>query len=590
MATFLHPASLNPFQQYRQACAILRNTTRASNPAWYQDARELNFQLHVRPDGPGIATAYYDRKQDQWSAGPALNEAILDDPEKTASVVGEVLKKARSSGATSIGVILHIADEFATAELKPELDNPAALPDLRDAAVNDPGSVLDDSTIAATEASWRVLPYPAAGSEAIGTTITISRAHDAFLQALRGASGKSGFPVITRAFSAPLVAMSGLCQSVSATPGKPFVAILQYPWFTVLSFFNEHADLQLIRTLQHRGVRRASNLRSALSTTCASLEYLEPDFFLLPLGEEIDSSLEATLKVAFAGSRVETVGLPDPAGISQRMPEAVICSKPTTESDSEGASETLRVLRDENWATQDFLPVARETAELYPDRGEMKMLRMLRLGRVAIFAIVVLFLAYFSLGVVDLMRKPEWAFNPSQADTTQNRLAMLTQERQKAEHWNNLMADRSKTWVAMEALSRLFPENGGVLVKNYNHSAKPETAAGMAKVGFVKEWKITGFARDDAYEYLNSLNTREGIAGHFGEIARITSNEAFDPEIGNRNITVNVRMQENNSFKPVPLEETSIADESSYPFTFDLTITQRFEATDPLAIAVPKAP
>ncbi len=32
------------------------------------------------------------------------------------------------------------------------------------------------------------------------------------------------------------------------------------------------------------------------------------------------------------------------------------------------------------------------------------------------------------------------------------------------------------------------------------------------------------------------------------------------------------------------------SDESTYPFTFDLTITQRFEATDPLALAVPKAP
>jgi hypothetical protein len=53
---------------------------------------------------------------------------------------------------------------------------------------------------------------------------------------------------------------------------------------------------------------------------------------------------------------------------------------------------------------------------------------------------------------------------------------------------------------------------------------------------------------------------------------------------------VNVRTQENNSFKPTPPEEYSVSDESTYPFTFDLTITQRFEATDPMAITVPKAP
>jgi len=33
-----------------------------------------------------------------------------------------------------------------------------------------------------------------------------------------------------------------------------------------------------------------------------------------------------------------------------------------------------------------------------------------------------------------------------------------------------------------------------------------------------------------------------------------------------------------------------MSDESSYPFTFDLTSTQRFEATDPMALNVPKAP
>jgi hypothetical protein len=129
-----------------------------------------------------------------------------------------------------------------------------------------------------------------------------------------------------------------------------------------------------------------------------------------------------------------------------------------------------------------------------------------------------------------------------------------------------------------------------MLVKTYSHSSKPESAPGKAKVGFVKEWKITGFARDEALDHLNTLNTREGITEHFAEVARITGNESYDPNAGNRSIAVNVRTQENNSFKPTPPEESSVEDESTYPFTFDLTITQRFEATDPMAITVPKAP
>jgi hypothetical protein len=109
-------------------------------------------------------------------------------------------------------------------------------------------------------------------------------------------------------------------------------------------------------------------------------------------------------------------------------------------------------------------------------------------------------------------------------------------------------------------------------------------------VGFIKEWKITGFARDEALETLNTLNTREGIAACFSEIALITGSSAFTQNTGNRNLTVNVRTQENNTFKPTPLEDSSATDESSYPFSFDLTITQRFESTDPMALSVPKVP
>ena len=210
--------------------------------------------------------------------------------------------------------------------------------------------------------------------------------------------------------------------------------------------------------------------------------------------------------------------------------------------------------------------------------------------RVALVALTILCLAYFAFGIIDLVRRPEWSFEPSQAQVIKSRLAALTTERQKIDHWNNLLEDRSKVWTAMEALTRMFPENGGMLVKNYSHSAKPDNAAGQAKVGFVKEWKITGYARDEALEYLNTLNTRDGINAHFSEVARVTGNPAFNPDIGNRSISVNVRTQENNSFKPVPPEEASVADESTYPFTFDLTITQRFEATDPMAITVSKAP
>ena len=589
MANFQHPASLNPLQQFAQACSILRNTTRASNPAWYQDALDLNLQLHIRADGAGISAYYHDRKKSQWSAGPLLSAEILHDHAKLDALIVDILKHAKSCAASSLGVVLHVADEFATTELKPELNNPAALADLREAAIADPGSILEDSSILADQASWRVIPYPAAGSEVIGTTITISKQHDEFLTALREAGEHANFPIITHALSAPLVAVMGLSQLVKPTPGNSFVAILQYPWFTLLAFFNEHADLRLIRTLQHRGQLRPMNFRNALATTNASLEFVDPDLFLVTLGEGVDATLEAALRVSFSTSRVETVVQAETAGVPSWAPEPVIASLVTTLPEA-AASHTFTVLREEKWALQNFLPTPREIVEIYPSRSDMRLLKIIRLARVAVVGIAVLCLAYFCFGIFGLITKPEWALDPSEAAAAKTRLGKLTLERQKADHWNNLLDDRSKAWTAMESLSRMFPQGSGMMVKAYVHLAKPNSTPGQAKVGFVKEWRISGYARDEALEYLTTLNTREGISAHFSEVSKLTGSTAYNPSIGNRNLVVNVRTQENPGFKPIPPEDMLDADESTYPFTFELTITQRFEATDPMAIIASKAP
>ncbi len=590
MATLQHPASLNPLKRFLQACFILRRTTRASNPGWYKEALDLNFQLHIRKDGVSISAFYFDRLKDEWSAGPILQEDVFQDPAKTAALAKESLALARAAGTNALGVILHIADEFATTELKPELNSPAALPDLRDAAVSNPAAILDDNSIQADLSSWRVLPYPASGSDVIGTTVTVSRQYGPFIAALRAASDAENTPIISCAVSAPLVTIMGLSQTLKPTPGKPFVAILQYPWLTVLAFFNEHADLRLIRTLQHRGLRRATNFRNALITTNASLEFIDPDLFLLPLGQSVDQALDSDLKTTFTNSRVETITPREIAGIPAWCPEPAISAVPPDLQSSAINSHTFTVFREENWTLQNFLPAPSEILEIYPSQSDMRLLRVLRMGQVAILALTILSLAYFGYAAIRIITRPEWTFDQSQAEFQKGVVVKLTTEGQKAEYWNSLLADRSKAWVAMEELTRLFPANSGVLVVTYAHTVKPETSPGKARLGFIKEWNFTGYARDEALDYLNTINTREGVTAHFAEVARITGNDTYSPSAGQRSLVVNAKTQENTSFKPVPPEEASNVDPSTYPYSFTLTISQRFEAADPLGINVAKAP
>lgn len=589
MDTLEHPASLNPFQQFRQACAVLSETSRAVLPAWYQDALDLDLQFHIRVDGQSVRTFFYNRTTKVWSEGIPLTEDIMLNEELTVAFATQLLKQVKDLKGTSLGIVIHIADEFATAELKPELDNPGDLNDLKEKAFHSPAEILDDSSVPESQASWRVMPYPAEGSEVIGTTVTISTRLEEFICTLRTFGENKNFPVVVQSLSAPLVAIMGLSTIIQRDSEKPYVAILQYPWFTAMAFFNKHSDIRLIRTLQHRGMRRASNFRHALATTNASLEFVDPDLYVIPLAQEVDANIAEDLGKSFPESIVETVAFPVSESMPEHLPEPEISVSEMPEN-TEGLSHTFGVLTTEKWFLQDFLPAAKDKLELYPSRNEMRLLRFLKLARVAVFAIAILGIAWLAFSVFTVIRRPEWAFNENEAKAVQQRMVNLTQESQRLEYWNTMLEDRSKAWCSMEAVARLFPANSGLLLKNFGHTVRPDSAPGQATVGFVKEWTITGMARDQALAYLNSLNTREGISAHFAEISKVTGNSAYDPAPTTRTLVVNVKTQENSAFKQRPLEEIIDSDESTYPYSFNLVITQRFESADPLAINASKAP
>lgn len=595
MVAYQHPSGLNPFQRYSQASSILKGTSRASNEGWYESPLALGFQLHIRVDGLKVTSRIRQQDGDKWLPGPELDESLLLDPTKVPDFAAEVVKAARQAGARSVGVVLHIADEFATTEIKPELDNPGALDDLRDKIVEEPDAVLDDSSLSRDEHSWRLVPYAAAGGETIATAVTLSRRAGGFLGALRKFGEEKNFPIAAIAVSAPLVALLALPEITPDAVGEPFIAVLPYDRFTVLAFFNEHGDLRLLRTLQHRGTRGPSNLRHAVATTAAALEMDAPAIHILPLSGQPADTMIADLKVVFENSEIHladwsrtTLG----AGADDDVPvEMRVASNIAAESESPlAATHTFTTLRNEGWAVQDFLPIAREEAEIFPSRREMKMLRGARYTRYGVIGLTVLALGWVGVSIANMARNPEWTFDEQKAEQVSTRLAVLGNERKKVQHWDNLLADRSKAWASMELLARLFPDKSGFLIRSFWHSVQPENVPGQSQVGFVKEWRITGMAREEALEKLADLNTREGITLAFNEVAKVTGNEAFDSDLPSRSIVVNVRTLENAAFKPVPPDEAVTSDETTYPFMFDLTITQRFEAADPMAINVAKAP
>jgi hypothetical protein len=593
LASFQNPRLLNEAKRYSQACAILRSTSRARNKAWFQEALDLDFQLHLRAEGASVVSRVYHRKSGEWSEGPAFDLEIFRNAEKAAAFATQAIELARQARSSSLGVILYLADEFATAELRSEFDNPADLGELRATAETDPASIFEGAAVSSDEQSFRLFPYPAAGGEAVATGISLSRQYAFFFDRLREVAEQENFPVIAHALSAPLIALLAIPEAAKPTRNKPFMAVLYYSQFTVIAFCNERGDLRLLRTIQHRGQRRPLNLRDTIATSLAALELADPDVFILPLTRQPDPTVLVDLQNRFPKSRVDTVDWSQSPffhrNIPAYCPELLIATRPASDAMT-GFSPSFESWVTEKWPQQNFLPIPPDVAEIYPTYKEVALLRNVRLARVAIALIALGAAAWASFEIFQMTRRPAWAFQPQEATAVQKRVGALTIERQQIEHWDNLLEDRSKGWTAIEVLSRLFPENSGVLVKGFNHTTRPEPAPGKAKVGFVKEWKVTGYAREDGLEKLNAINTREGINAIFAEVAKATGNEAFRSDIGNRSVLVNVRSQENNSFKARPGEELAVTDTTTYRYAFDLAITQRFEASDPLALTVSKAP
>ena len=590
MIALQHPTSLNVLKKYLQACSVLQNTSRASQVAWYKNALDLDFQFHIIVDGAAVHSFFFNRADHSWSTGIPVSEEEIADPQKALALGENLIKQVQDLKGRHLGIVLHVADEFVTTEIKSKHNNPGALNDMRQMIYENPREVIEDSSASPDQTSWRVMPYPASGSPMIATTIRLSRRLEPFLKVLRNLGNDENFPIVTHAVSAPLVAMMSLSSVVNASSNKPFVAVLQYPWFTAMAFFNEHADLRLIRSLQHRGQRCPANFWSSLATTNASLEFEDPDIYLLPLGDQVDTKISDDLKRNFPKSQIETVYFPEVSPLPGWAPEPALSVADTTAQDGETQSHTFSALRADRWFLQDFLPISAQDQALFPSQSEIRLLRYFKIAKKIMLVALLLMIVSMIFSVYGYMRKPEWSVNDTEANIIKQKMMTLGSEKARMDYWNVLLEDRSKAWSSMEMIALLFPEKANLLVNSFNLAIRTEPVPKQTKVGFFKEWKITGFARNESIDALNSINSPEGITAKFANFFKITGDSSFDPKPATRNLVTNLTIKENPKFLPRPVEDVQDYDSSTYSFTFELTIVQRFDATDTLAIPIAKAP
>jgi len=245
---------------------------------------------------------------------------------------------------------------------------------------------------------------------------------------------------------------------------------------------------------------------------------------------------------------------------------------------------TFRDLDNGKWALQDFLSPRQEEQDLYPGEVEMKAMRYGGLAFRAIAAVLVLFVLWGAFRLVQIVRDPAWHSKP--VSSISGGAELLRKKITSYEQWNSFLADRSKAWVSMELFSRMFPNPKAIVITQANHTVRPEAARDQKKVSLLKDWTINGFANDAALDHLTAINTREGIRNVFRNVYELTADESMNPDVPTRNLVVNLLASENKRFDP----DKGTTAESQFPFIFSLTISQRIESNDPLAIPTTVAP
>jgi len=583
-----NPENLNAFQTYRQACNIAAHTSRGSNPDWHKPAHEVDLQWHLRITGsPRVRSAVHSLSEGKWTNGPKLNLPNLRSQDAIEAAVNDLLSS--HPNAQSLGVVLHIADEFATTEIFEDFRDWDALPELNNQLITNPNAVIGEDSAVAEETSWRVVPTPGAITPPICTTVAISHRYAEFLEILRQMGETRNFPILTEGLSAPLAFISVLPAFLDFTTGDSQLVVLHYLKFSALAIFSPAGEMIKLRALPHRGRPHPPNLSDTLATAIAANELNNPRIVLIPMTateiEPLVTQLQATLDLE-EELMIDIVkpGAEAATKCEETRPEMLIAQK---EYQGVELSNTFRMLGQEGWSMQDFLSQPKSVTNLQPSWQDLKLLHATKIAKPVLALVAIAVLAFALFRSIGVMTEPSWQHDENSTALLQVQLGELGRTNKSFQHWNNLLSNRSSGWTTMELIAQMFPADSGVVIDEINYTTRVDPNTKSQTSGFAREWAITGVAQEDSLALLQKLNSRSGIQEVFATIAQTTGVNSFDPSPETRQLLVVVERSENTQYDPkaprgtVPKIETS-------PYRITIRVTQQFSEKDPLAIT--KAP
>ncbi|MCF6238654.1 MAG: hypothetical protein L3J79_07575 [Candidatus Marinimicrobia bacterium] len=604
MKHFSPPSNLNAYQLYQQVNRIAKRTSRAKNPDWYAEPLDVPRQWHLWMDGEEVVSVLFDRVAKRWAEGPDMSclvggmdaELSNEDTEELHAGLAEALRSRELGGRVkSLGVILHLADEFAVMDPARDYSARGDFDKLQALLQGGAEEVLGDSTVEPLVNTWRLLPCWGVKEGKRNMVLQMSRCRENFLSIIREYGVENNVAIRAAGMAAPLQVLRLAPFYLEWKAGRGDIIVMVYRSFSALAVLNEEGELVLLRSLAHRpGMECPSGLGDVLVNTRASTGLSNPVVTILPMGSKAgQDGVTGDLTSFFSQREPMDIGFNelDQLDFLQEVPghrlEMFIGDEEAlaaTIKDKDLQDNTTFTGLSSGWASQDFFPVSVEEEERYPTWQDLQLRKWFGVVKMSLLVAVVGLAIWGGLKVMKITATEAWQAGDQGVTISQGR-ALLVKEQQQLDYWQPVMQKRSQGWLVMEVLLDLFPEGSGVVMDRCDYTISivvPARRGGKnaAKAGFVRQWDIKGFAKSKASKHLNNLSGNAFVKGVFQEIAEKHGAGEFDMRVEGRNLNVTLQREQ----KKYPKAGVLGKDDADYNTGFTLVIRQRFSVEDPLAL------
>jgi hypothetical protein len=552
---------------------------------------------HLFYDGERVISAVAQGKGATltWSQGPAIEAAELGKSDRLQALTKELSRGLNLAvrNRTSLGVVLHLADDIDVGIVQEAFENPELFEQAR-ALVRETASdvVTDLSTDQDPAIQWRYYPLLS------GQRAVVLRHRIEYFTALQTLTD---LDIKVAVHSAPIEMLAlYLKLYAEAIEERPHCIVLFYDRFTVVIPANQ--GVLDLKVLPHRQQDVPPAFGDDLFSLLERFGLVDSCVLLLvQCGTQeptrLFSELDAYAKRNHKNADGIEIQIPDKEtvwGVFDDLTSGTIKSeiirRPEflTEYSEKSGKEfplSLGIKSD----TQRLGILSRET--FWPDDQKS---REQRLPRGLALTMTVL-LAARIVGILCLLGLGGWlAFSvagsshgdplqlvPEMVNSKQAELKSLRETQQYLALWEKILTPRSQAWSAMDFFLALLPEGHNVVCDRLKYAirqseSKPGATTDMNSGGFLREWIIEGSCSDQGRDHLERLREGSTISSVFASTAVRLSDPSFGAA-SNRILKVVLREETNPEFGLANKTE-------ALPYQFRLVVTQTFAGSDPLAI------